>query len=227
LTDFTPILAPGLALIFDMDGVIVDSNPVHRDAWTAFNLRYGVETTDEMLERMYGKHNADIVRDYFGPHLSREEVEARGAAKEVLYRQLAAARLEQMLVPGIREFVAAWPSTPKGVASNGEPDNVHFVLERSGLRPCFQAVVDGSQVTHPKPHPEVFLKVAGLLGVAPEDCVVFEDSPTGVAAAQAAGMRIVGLCTTYGDLPGTSINVNNFSSGDLQRWLASQVAAHA
>jgi len=226
LTDSIPLLAPGLALIFDMDGVIVDSNPVHREAWAAFNLRYGVQTTEEMYERMYGKHNADIVRDYFGTELSDDEVTARGAAKEALYREMAADRLEQMLVPGIREFVAEFHRAPMGVASNGEPDNVNFVLERSGLRRWFRAVVDGHQVTRPKPHPEVFLKVADLLGAAPRNCIVFEDSPTGVRAGLAAGMRVVGLCTTYGDLHGTSIAVNNFCSRDLRRWLASQCAAN-
>jgi beta-phosphoglucomutase len=222
----TPSLAPGLALIFDMDGVIVDSNPVHREAWAAFNLRYGIQTTEEMFERMYGKHNADIVRDYFGPELSKEEVEARGAAKEALYREMAVGRLERMLVPGVREFVAEFHGAPMGVASNGEPDNVVFVLEKSGLRPYFRAVVDGHQVTRPKPDPEVFLKVAALLGVAPANCIVFEDSPTGVRAGLAAGMRIVGLCTTYGYLPGTSIAVNNFCSRDLRKWLGSQCAAN-
>jgi HAD superfamily hydrolase (TIGR01509 family) len=131
-----------------------------------------------------------------------------------------------MLVPGVREFVAEFHSAPLGVASNGEPDNVTFVLEKSGLRPCFRVVVDGYQVTHPKPHPEVFLKVADLLGVAPANCIVFEDSPVGVQAGLAAGMRIVGLCTTYGDLPGTSIAVNNFCSRDLRIWLGSQCAAN-
>jgi beta-phosphoglucomutase len=220
-------LAPGLALIFDIDGVIVHSNPVHCEAWTAFNRRYGVETTGEMLERMYGKHNADIVRDYFGAHLPDEEVMARGTAKEVLYREMAGARIEEMLVPGVREFVAAYHSAPLGVGSNGEPENVVFVLEKTGLRPCFRVVVDGHQVTHPKPHPEVYLKVAELLGVAPANCVVFEDSPTGVRAGLAAGMRVVGLRTTYGDLPGTSLDVDNFLSRDLLRWLECQTAAHA
>jgi len=226
LTDSQVFLAPGLALIFDMDGVIVDSNPLHREAWTAFNRRYGIETTEAMLQRMYGKHNADIVRDYFGPGLSAGEVAARGAAKEALYREMAGERLDEMLVPGVREFVTAYHPAPMGVASNGEPDNVYFVLERSGLRSFFGAVADGSQVTHPKPHPEVFLRVAGLLGVAPENCIVFEDSLTGVEAGLAAGMRVVGVCTTYGDLPGTSIAVHNFYSGDLREWLASQAVAH-
>ena len=69
------------ALIFDMDGVIVDSNPLHREAWERYNLRHGLATTPEMHERMYGRHNDQIVRDFFGDSLSEEEVAARGARK--------------------------------------------------------------------------------------------------------------------------------------------------
>ena len=83
-----PRLAKGLALVFDMDGVLVDSNPMHRKAWEMFNRRYGLETTEAMHERMYGRRNDQIVRDYFGDRLAPEEVFARGAAKEELYREL-------------------------------------------------------------------------------------------------------------------------------------------
>ena len=216
-------LAAGLALVFDMDGVLVDSNSLHREAWTAFNLRYGVETTDEMLYRMYGKRNDDIVRDFFGSGLSEEEVSARGAAKEELYRELAARQLEQMLVPGIREFLEEYRQAPKALATNAEPANVAFVLRSAGLEPYFRIVVDGHQVTNPKPPPEVYLRAADQLAVAPANCIVFEDSHSGVSAAQAAGMRVVGLATTHGDLIGTSITVDNFVSGNLRQWLASQV----
>ena len=208
-----------------MDGVIVDSNPTHREAWELFNRRYGIETTEAMHQRMYGKHNADIVRDYFGADLPEPEVVARGAAKEEVYRELAGQRIEAMLVPGVRDFLEEYRNIPKGVGSNAEPANVEFILKRAGLRPYFRAVVDGHQVTNPKPHPEVFLRVADKLGVAPADCIVFEDSPTGVGAGVAAGMRVVGLGTTFGDLPGTSITVDNFLSGHLRRWLALQIAA--
>ena len=217
-------LAPGLALIFDMDGVIVDSNPVHREAWEAFNRRYGLETTEAMQQRMYGKHNADIVRDYFGADLPEAEVMARGAAKEQLYRELAGARVENMLVPGIRNFLEEYEGAPMGLASNAEAENVDFILERSGLRRFFQAVVTGRDVRRPKPHPEVFLRVAELLAVPAENSIVFEDSLTGVQAALAAGMRVVGIRTTYENLPGTSISVHNFMSRTLRRWLAIQTA---
>src|ERR1043165_9479202 len=92
------IIDPGRALIFDMDGVIVDSNPVHRQAWAAFNRRFGLETTEEMQQRMYGKRNDDIVRDFFGDGLSPEEIASRGAAKEALYRDMVGDRLDEILV---------------------------------------------------------------------------------------------------------------------------------
>jgi beta-phosphoglucomutase family hydrolase len=210
------------ALLFDMDGVIIDSNPAHREAWAAFNRRYGLETTEEMHLRMYGRRNDQIVRDYFGDALSDEEVAARGRAKEALYREMVDARIEDMLVPGIREFLSRYRSVPMGIASNAEPENVNFLLDRAQLRPYFQAVVDGSRVSNPKPHPDVYLLAARLLGIAPSECIVFEDSPSGVAAALAAGMRAIGLCTTYVNLPGVVLTVDNFISGELNEWVQAQ-----
>ncbi len=215
-------LAKGLALILDMDGVIVDSNPVHREAWVAFNRRYGLETTPAMLERMYGKRNDEIIRDYFGDSLGPREVAARSRAKEELYREMAGSRIEQMLVPGLRAFLDRYRAAPMAVASNAPPENVAFVLDRAGLRPCFRVAVDGHQVVNPKPHPDVYLHAAGLLEVAPANCIVIEDSPAGVAAAKAAGMKVIGLRTTYVNLQGTDLNADNFKSGDLTSWLGEQ-----
>ncbi len=215
-------LAEGLALIFDMDGVMVDSNPVHREAWVAFNRRYGLETTPAMLERMYGKRNDEIIRDYFGDGLGPEEVAARSRAKEELYREMAGSRIEQMLVPGLRAFLDRYRAAPMAVASNAEPENVAFVLDRAGLKPYFRVVVDGHQAVHPKPHPDIYLRAAVLLEVAPANCIVIEDSPTGVAAAKAAGMRVIGLRTTYVNLQGTDWNTDNFKSGDFTLWLGEQ-----
>jgi beta-phosphoglucomutase-like phosphatase (HAD superfamily) len=83
-------------------------------------------------------------------------------------------------------------------------------------------VVDGHQVVNPKPHPDVYLLVADLLKVAPANCIVIEDSPTGVAAAKAAGMRVIGVRTTYVNLQGTGWNADNFESGNLASWLGEQ-----
>ena len=210
------------ALVFDMDGVLIDSNPAHRRAWEAFNRRYGLETTESMHESMYGKRNDDIVRNFFG-ELPAEEVRARGAAKEVLYREMIGGRVEDMLVPGVRPFLERHAALPKALASNAEPDNIHFLLDRARLRGYFRVVVDGGQVRHPKPDPELYLLAARLLGVAPADCVVFEDSYAGVAAGNAAGMRVVGVLTTHSHLPGAALSVHNFLSRELEAWLMAQV----
>ena len=85
---------------------------------------------------------------------------ARGAAKEELYREMLASRIEEVLVPGLRPFLDRYRGAPLAVASNAEPENVAFVLDRAGLRGYFRVVVDGHQVTHPKPHPEIYLRAA-------------------------------------------------------------------
>jgi beta-phosphoglucomutase family hydrolase len=216
------LLPPGLALVFDMDGVVIDSNPLHRESWAEFTRRYGVVATEEMLARMYGRRNDEIVRDFFGDSLSADEVAARGAAKEQLYRQMLEGRLEDALTPGVRQLLQEYSGAPKALATNAEPANVNFLLDRAHLRPYFRAVVSGDQVLNPKPHPEIYLKASDLLGVPPANCIVFEDSYVGVEAALAAGMRVVGVCTTHGDLPGTAITVHNFVSGSLRTWLAAQ-----
>lgn len=215
-------LAPGLSLIFDMDGVIVDSNPVHRQAWAAFNRRFSLDTTEEMQQRMYGRRNDQIVRDFFGDGLTAEEVMARGAAKEELYREMVRDRIEEILVPGVRQFLERHHDVPMALATNGEPENVDFVLDRAGLRRYFRAVVNGQQVRHPKPDPEIYRRAAELLETDTANCIVFEDSSSGVEAARAAGMRIVLLCTTHDNLPGVGISANNFLSGELNAWLVAQ-----
>lgn len=217
-----PRLDAGLAFLFDMDGVIIDSNPYHRRAWETYNGRFGIETTEAMHQRMYGKRNDQIVRDFFGESLSEQEVFAHGAAKEEVYRELVAGEIERALVPGVREFLEAYQHHPMAVASNAEPANVDFVLDRARLRQFFRVVVDGHQVTHPKPHPEVYQTAAARLGVSSANCIVFEDSHSGIEAATLAGMRIVGVRTTHFRLPNTDCDIDNFTNGNLQSWLLSQ-----
>lgn len=203
-----------------MDGVIVDSNPLHRLVWEEYNRRHGLETTEAMQQRMYGKRNDDIVRDFYGDRLSDEEVFSHGAAKEALYREMLKPLINRALVPGLREFLQRHARVPKAVATNAEPANLNFVLDETGLRQYFQAAIDGHQVKNPKPHPEVFLRAADALGVPPEYCVVFEDSHTGVQAGLAAAMRVVGVSTTHAELPGISLSIPDFHSPELERWLA-------
>jgi beta-phosphoglucomutase len=210
------------ALIFDMDGVIIDSNPWHRISWSEYMRRHGIEMTEAMQQRMYGKRNDEIVLDFFGASLSHAEVFAHGAAKEALYRELIEPRLGESLVPGIREFLERHRNPDLAVATNAEAANVDFVLDHSGLRPLFRVIVNGHQVTNPKPHPEIYLRAAEGLQAPPEDCIVFEDSYTGVASGLAAGMRVIGVGTTHDDLPGVSLWIRDFNDPALDPWLAAR-----
>jgi beta-phosphoglucomutase len=208
------------ALILDMDGVIIDSNRWHRKAWAEYNRRHGIETDEAMQQRMYGKRNDDIVRDFFGPQLSESEVHAHGAAKEQLYREMIRSSVNEALVPGVREFLERHRGEPVGMATNAEPENVEFLLEEARLRPYFRVLVDGHQVPNPKPHPGIYLRTAEVLGVPPRHCVVFEDSLPGIEAARAAGMTVVGVTTTHEVLAGVNLEIRDFTNPDLEPWLA-------
>jgi beta-phosphoglucomutase family hydrolase len=215
-----------MAIILDMDGVIIDSNPVHRTAWSIYNRRFGIETDEAMQHRMYGKRNDEIVRDFLGQDLSVDEVREHGAAKERLYRELMAESMPEALVPGVRQFLERHAPAPIGVATNAEPENVDFVLDGSGLRRYFQVVVDGHQVRNPKPDPEIFLRAAEMMDVPPCDCIVFEDSLPGLEAARHAGMRTVGVKTTHTELPDADLAIDDFLSAELDAWLSLQVPRH-
>ena len=192
----------------------------HVDAWE-LHLKFHGVSGDRLSERMHGKRNDDIVREIFGESLSKDEVFRHGAAKEELFRDLMRPHLEQKLVPGIRNFLERWKTMPMGLGSNAEPPNVDFVLDGARLRPYFQAVVDGHQVERPKPDPDVYLKAAKQLGIAPDCCIVFEDSMTGVSAGLCAGAKVVGVATTADELPGVELMVRDFTDPALESWLRS------
>jgi beta-phosphoglucomutase len=215
-------LARELALILDMDGVIIHSNPLHRKAWEEYSRRFGIEMDEAMHRRMYGRRNDDIVRDVFGPQLTSEEVREHGAAKERLYRNLMSPVVKQSLVPGLAEFLVRHRGMPIAIATSAEPENVEFLLEAAGLRPYFRAIVDGNQVRDPKPHPEIYLKASELLRADPRNCVAFEDSFAGVQSARSAGMMVVGVRTTHDELPGADLQIRDFNSPELEPWLASR-----
>jgi beta-phosphoglucomutase family hydrolase len=211
-----------LALILDMDGVIIDSNPVHRRVWAQYNRLFGIETDEAMQQRLYGRRNDDIVRDFFGEHLTAEEVQAHGAAKEQLFRETIRPVINEALVPGVREFLDRHRRLPIGLATNAEPANAEFLLQAARLAAYFRVVVDGHQVVRPKPYPDIYLRAAELLEIEPLNCVVFEDSAAGIQAARGAGMSVVGVRTTHDELPDVDLEIENFNTPELEPWLASR-----
>ena len=206
-------------MIFDLDGVLIHSMPLHVVAWEKYLREQGVEA-DEVERRMHGKRNSELVRDFLGNNLADDVVFSHGAAKERLFRELLLATdINQYRVPGLLEFLQRHNEIPKGVGSNAEPANIDFVLDRFGLRPFFRVAINGQQVSRPKPFPDIYLRAAEELKVEPEQCIVFEDSPTGVEAARAAGMQVVGVETTPTEFHGIDLRIDNFLDPQLEPWL--------
>ena len=209
-----------MALIFDMDGVIVDSTATHTEAWRIYLDRHGLAVAN-IVDRMLGKHNDELVRTFFpADRLTAESISEHGFRKEALYREMMAPVLEDKLVPGVRDFIVRNQHNPLAVATNAEPLNVDFVLTATGLRSYFKVVVDGRQVINPKPHPDVYLRAASMLGYDPANCVVFEDSVTGVRAARAAGAKVVGVSTTLAAFADVDITIRDFFDPKLESWLS-------
>ncbi|MDQ6759574.1 MAG: HAD family phosphatase [Acidobacteriota bacterium] len=208
-----------MALIFDLDGVVIDSMPMHLAAWETYLERLGIKHTD-FGPKMHGRRNDDIVSEFIGGALSPEQVFAHGAAKEALFREMMTSELERHILPGLKDFLNAVNGTPIGLATNAEPANVDFVLDGSALKPYFQVVVDGHQVERPKPFPDVYLRAAQLLRIDAQNCIVFEDSPTGIAAAKAAGSHVVAIASSAAALPMVDLVIRDFNQRSaLEQWL--------
>jgi beta-phosphoglucomutase family hydrolase len=210
-------------MIFDMDGVLIDSMPLHVLAWERYLQRLGIEVED-LERRMHGKRNSELVRNLIDADLPEDVIFRHGADKEQLFRDLL---LEQELshaqIPGLLEFLERHRGEPMAIGSNAEPENIEFILERLGLRPYFPVTVNGMQVERPKPFPDIYLEAARRLGVEPKNCIVFEDSPTGVEAGRAAGMRVVGVETTPTHFEGIELRIKDFLDPVLEPWLSKQV----
>ncbi|MBL8236367.1 MAG: HAD family phosphatase [Bryobacterales bacterium] len=202
-----------------MDGVLIDSNPTHVAVWLDYLAAQGLPS-EGIDTWMSGKRNDQIMRILLGESASDEVVFAHGAAKEALFRERMAPRLEECLMPGLRPFLDSLAGLPVGLGSNAEPQNVDFLLDTAGLRDRFQAVVDGHQVAHPKPAPDIYFRVAALLGVDPGRAVIFEDSPGGIRAARASGARVVGVARSGEQLAGTDLTIRDFTDPALRKWLA-------
>ena len=186
------------AVIFDIDGTIVDNMHLHAEAFAVFAERHGLPPlTSEDRARLDGRRNSEIFPILFKRAVPRDEWQAYEHEKEGLYRELSRGRLLPMkglhvLIDRLRESGIAM-----ALATSAPEPNVIHTLNELGLADAFPVIVRGDQVPRGKPAPDVFLEAARRLAVAPADCLVFEDAPMGIEAAHAAGMPVVGLTTSF------------------------------
>lgn len=182
-----------------MDGVLVNNMKVHFMAFAEMAARYNLTAAPgQDFSHLNGRGNEDIITALFPEWLVKEKgVDALAREKEAVYREIYAPTIKP--APGLVEFLQRLRA--EGVAcavgSSGPRENVEFVLERCGIEEFFSVRISGDMVTRCKPDPEIFLTAAARLGLAPEECVVFEDAVAGVAAARAAGMKVVAIASTH------------------------------
>jgi beta-phosphoglucomutase len=181
--------------IFDMDGVLIDSYDAHFTAWQETLAAAGQEFTLDMFQATFGMTNAGIFAKCF-PSLPRETTEPLGEEKEAAFRRILRQQFPEM--DGAGELLTALDRAGARLAigSSGPPENVQALLDAMDTASLFGATVNGRDVTHGKPDPEVFCKAAARLDLPPGRCVVVEDAPAGVRAGKAAGSAVVALTGT-------------------------------
>lgn len=208
------------ALIFDMDGTMVDNMMTHHRGWQRTLKKYGLDfTLEQVIEHCHGK-NIEIIERLFPGKYTLEEREEISFEKESGYREIFLQELR--LVDGLDALLetAYKNNIPMGIGTAAPKANVDFVLDNLNIRHYFQVVVHADDVTKGKPEPEVFFKVADQLNVPYQHCLVFEDSPTGARTALNAGMKAVILTTTHKEeefaaIPSVMLCVPDFTSIDI------------
>jgi len=182
------------AVLWDMDGTLVDSEEFHWLSWRDTMAAEGIPITRDQFVLTFGQRNDSILPRWLGAEAAADRMQRVGDAKEELYRRLVR---ESGLapLPGAAEWVRRLQQENwrQAVASSAPRANLDVVLEVIGLRACFQAIVSAEDVTAGKPDPQVFLTAASRLGAPPSQCVVVEDAAAGVEAARRAGMRNIGV----------------------------------
>ena len=185
------------AFIFDMDGTLVDNMAWHLETWFSICDELGIDMDEEQFHRrLAGRTNEVIFHALLGDAISPAEAIRRGEEKEARYRELY--RRHQRPVAGLIPLLedARGQGVALAVATSADPPNIDFTLDGCALRGFFPVVVGAREVEHPKPAPDLFLEAAKRLGVAPERCLVFEDTRSGVEAARRAGMTAVAITTS-------------------------------
>lgn len=184
------------AVLWDLDGVIVDSGPYHLQAYRWLLAQRGIQLSDERYyTRLFGRRNWDILRDVLGP-LPDGEVHALAEQKEAKFRELARGRITAL--PGAVDLLnrAHEAGLRQSIVSSTPRANIEMIVQSLAIEGCLDAIVGEEDSVRGKPDPQPFTTAADRLGVLYGRCVVIEDAPEGIAAGKAAGMRTIGVATT-------------------------------
>ncbi|WP_207505686.1 HAD family hydrolase [Telluribacter humicola] len=203
-----------IAVIFDMDGVICHTNPYHSKAFREFFAKRDLSPTDEeFAQHMFGKSNSYILSHFLQREVVGEEFKQLEDEKESLFRTIYEPHIEP--IGGLLEFIGDLKNNgvKTGVATSAPYANLELIITKLDLRKQMESILASEDVKKHKPDPEVYLTSARNLGVEPKQCVVFEDSYSGVSAALNAGMKVVGVLTSHTreELPPCNLYIENYN----------------
>jgi len=190
-------MSNGLGVIFDMDGVLIDTYAAHLESWQIMAAEAGLSITEEQFRPTFGRTSREsIAQLWAGQRLSPEQIAELDDRKEAAFREIIARKFPAM--PGVGELLKALKAAGFSLAigSSAPPENVELALKHLGNHELFSAVVNGSDVVRGKPDPQVFMTAAARLRMPPERCAVIEDAPWGIEAAHRAGAAAIGLAST-------------------------------
>ncbi|MFM9953221.1 MAG: HAD family hydrolase [Opitutaceae bacterium] len=187
-----------IGILFDWDGVIIDSSRQHEASWERLAREEGRVLPEGHFKTGFGKKNEWIIPQLLNWASEPAEVRRLSLRKEAAYREIV---VESGLnaLPGVRVFLERLrdAGVPNCIGSSTHRENITTIVGVLGFEGLFGGMVTSEDVAHGKPHPDVFLKAAAKTGVAPERCVVFEDALAGIEAGHAGGMKVVGVATTH------------------------------
>ena len=192
------IKADQLGMLFDWDGVIIDSSRQHEESWERLAVEEGKTLPPDHFVKGFGKKNEFIIPNLLGWAHESSEIRRLSLRKEALYRAIVVEKGLEAL-PGVHTFLdrLRQAGIPTCVGSSTHRENIDTILGVMGFTGLFDDIVTAEDVNEGKPHPEVFLKAAAKLSRPPERCVVFEDAFAGIDAARAGGIKVVGVATTH------------------------------
>ena len=214
-------------MIFDMDGVVIDSNPYHKIAWEKFLSGQGVHFDDQLFENVLsGRTGPASLRIIFGDDLPRDKLDIFLEEVDSNYQTILREGDDVGAIAGIHEFLEQ--VSAKGIrmalATSAPELNIELGLEKLQLENTFEHIIGKVDVSHGKPHPEVYLTALRLLGLPADNCIVFEDSKPGIRAALGAGIKVVGIASGHSRRElleeGVSLAVDDFTRLDLEEVLA-------
>lgn len=213
------------AVIFDLDGTLLDNNDVHFKAWKQYLKENKKEISDEEFkENISGRTNKDAVEHIYQRKMTEDEAAKYYLEKEEIYRKMYKADIAP--ITGLQDFLEELykHNIAMAIATSGIQVNIDFMFDHVPIKKYFKKIVNSGDVSKGKPDPEIFLKAAEALHVSTENCIVFEDSMAGVQAGKSAGMKVVALTTTHTreELKEADLVIKDYSEIDLERLMSLQ-----